>query len=71
MDRFQMNGSVAYNFFKDLLGIGGYFVLFHNEDKYLLNGADGMQFNEKKRLITVRFIYWIAFIIMLTLAQAF
>lgn len=50
MDRFQMNGSVAYNFFKDLLGIGGYFVLFHNEDKYLLNGADGMQFNEKKAI---------------------
>ncbi|WQY45900.1 hypothetical protein KVM14_03485 [Helicobacter pylori] len=50
MDRFQMNGSVGYHFFKDLLGIGGNFVLFHNEDKYLLNGADGMQFNEKKAI---------------------
>lgn len=66
MDRFQMNGSVAYNFFKDLLGIGGYFVLFHNEDKYLLNGADGMQFNEKKRLTTIIFILWIASTLTLT-----
>lgn len=37
-----MNGFVVYNFFKDLLGIGGYFVLFYNEDKYFLNGVDGM-----------------------------
>lgn len=66
MDRFQMNGSVAYNFFKDLLGIGGYFVLFHNEDKYLLNGADGMQFNEKKRLTIIIFILWIASTLTLT-----
>ncbi len=50
MDRFQMNGSVGYNFFKDFLILGGNFVLFHNEDKYLLNGADGMHFNEKKAI---------------------
>nr|WP_104747629.1 hypothetical protein [Helicobacter cetorum] len=50
MDRFQMNGSVDYHFFKGYLGVGGNFVLFHNEDKYLLNGADGSTFNTQRAI---------------------